>query len=632
MPEKRNRLEDVASSIEAIALEYPSARLARVLSGFANQLSILGQGLAYGSRRRRWIARLWLLRALRTLVYHRYLAVFVALFGMALVLPVLWRGWGTMDDALHRILLLPSTLPQALGTQFVFLDPNENARMMDLGVVPWWAFEGVQVAFLRPLASLTHWLDYQLWPDSPFLMHAHCVLWYGGLCGVVTLAYRRFMGRGVMAGLAAFLFAADATHLRCLTTLAGRNSLIAPLFGVLALLCHDQWRRRGRGVYALLASLNLVLALLSAEAGLAMVAYLFSYAICLDRGAWWRRLGSFVPYAGIVVAWRLGYQALGYGARGSGFYVDPLQEPLRFAFNALSCGPVLLLGQWVVLEPGVYAILSSWGSLAFWFITVSILAFVAKMLFPLLCQDRVARFWGLGMMLAVVPICAVSLPHGRLLIFVGLGAMGLMAQFIVGLFKRSDWLPDRRAWQKSSRALGFFLVGLHAVLSPLLLCFANAAFDGFFDPVVDLGSPPGVEQQDVVIVNMPSPGNAIFIPAFREVHGQAVPAHLRILAPGYSAVEVTRIDVRAKTVSLSGGGQVGYDRLLIATGGKPFVPPLPGADLLGVYTFTTWKDARRIDHYIEDNRVESALGFARKHGDAHVPASVEIDRAAVQHG
>jgi len=72
-------------------------------------------------------------------------------------------------------------------------------------------------------------------------------------------------------------------------------------------------------------------------------------------------------------------------------------------------------------------------------------------------------------------------------------------------------------------------------------------------------------------------------------------------------VEVTQIDVRAKTVSLAGGGQVGYDRLLIATGGKPFVPPLPGADLLGVYTFTTWQDARRIDHYIDDNRVESAL-------------------------
>jgi hypothetical protein len=478
------------------------------------------------------------------LIHHPYLAAFVALFSIVIVLPVLWRGWGTMDDTLHRLALLSSTPSQALGTQFVFLDPSVNAQLMDLGVVPWWAFEGVQVAFLRPLASLTHWLDYQLWPNSSFLMHAHCVLWYGGLCAAVTLAYRRFMGRGVMAGLAAFLFAADATHLRSLTTLAGRNSLMAPLFGMLALLCHDRWRRRGRGVYALLASLNLVLALLSAEAGLGITAYLFSYAVCLDRGTWKRRLSSLIPYAAIVVAWRLGYRALGYGAGGSGFYVDPIQSPLRFALNALQCGPVLLLGQWIILEPGVYGILSSWGGLAFWLITVSILAFVAKILVPLLRQDRVARFWGLGMVLAVMPICAVSLPHGRLLILVGLGAMGLMAQFIVGLFKRSDWLPDRRAWQKSARVLMFFLLGLHAVLSPLLLFFANAAFDGFFDPVVNLGSLPGAEQQDVVIVNMPSPGNAIFIPSFREVNGQAAPAHIRILAPGYSAVEVSRVDAR----------------------------------------------------------------------------------------
>lgn len=72
-------------------------------------------------------------------------------------------------------------------------------------------------------------------------------------------------------------------------------------------------------------------------------------------------------------------------------------------------------------------------------------------------------------------------------------------------------------------------------------------------------------------------------------------------------VEVARINTSERTASLSGGGQVGYDRLLIATGGKPFVPPLPGANLQGVYTFTTWQDAHRIDRYIEDGRVETAL-------------------------
>ena len=72
-------------------------------------------------------------------------------------------------------------------------------------------------------------------------------------------------------------------------------------------------------------------------------------------------------------------------------------------------------------------------------------------------------------------------------------------------------------------------------------------------------------------------------------------------------VEVTRVDAAERTISLRGGGLAPYDRLLIATGGKPFVPPLPGADLDGVFTFTRLDDARQIERYIEEHHVESAL-------------------------
>ncbi len=44
-----------------------------------------------------------------------------------------------------------------------------------------------------------------------------------------------------------------------------------------------------------------------------------------------------------------------------------------------------------------------------------------------------------------------------------------------------------------------------------------------------------------------------------------------------------------------GKGQVmDYDRLLIATGGTPFVPPIEGKDRKNVYTFTKWKDSEEI--------------------------------------
>ena len=64
-------------------------------------------------------------------------------------------------------------------------------------------------------------------------------------------------------------------------------------------------------------------------------------------------------------------------------------------------------------------------------------------------------------------------------------------------------------------------------------------------------------------------------------------------------VEVVRIDTEAQQIILQGGGNLGYDRLLIATGGKPFVPPLPGSDLDGIFTFTTWEDAQRMARYID---------------------------------
>ena len=72
-------------------------------------------------------------------------------------------------------------------------------------------------------------------------------------------------------------------------------------------------------------------------------------------------------------------------------------------------------------------------------------------------------------------------------------------------------------------------------------------------------------------------------------------------------VQVVGLDTEQRTLTLTGGGTVPYDRLLISTGGTPIVPPLPGADVPGIFTFTTWDDARRIARYIEDYRVESAL-------------------------
>ena len=58
--------------------------------------------------------------------------------------------------------------------------------------------------------------------------------------------------------------------------------------------------------------------------------------------------------------------------------------------------------------------------------------------------------------------------------------------------------------------------------------------------------------------------------------------------------KATKLDAKAKTVTLDKGKPLAYDRLLIATGSHPVRPPIPGLDLPGVHPCWTLDDARAI--------------------------------------
>ncbi|MER7012650.1 nitrite reductase large subunit NirB [Saccharopolyspora sp. NPDC000359] len=52
----------------------------------------------------------------------------------------------------------------------------------------------------------------------------------------------------------------------------------------------------------------------------------------------------------------------------------------------------------------------------------------------------------------------------------------------------------------------------------------------------------------------------------------------------------TGVDRAARTVSTSDGSVLGYDALVLATGSRPFVPPVPGHDLDGCFAYRTIED------------------------------------------
>lgn len=73
-------------------------------------------------------------------------------------------------------------------------------------------------------------------------------------------------------------------------------------------------------------------------------------------------------------------------------------------------------------------------------------------------------------------------------------------------------------------------------------------------------------------------------------------------------VAARHVDTAARTVELADGETIPYDDLVIATGSRPFVPQIPGAQLPGVHVFRTQDDAREILDATESSRRAVVIG------------------------
>ncbi len=76
----------------------------------------------------------------------------------------------------------------------------------------------------------------------------------------------------------------------------------------------------------------------------------------------------------------------------------------------------------------------------------------------------------------------------------------------------------------------------------------------------------------------------------------------------YFGETITQIDVAVKEVVSETGRRVSYDKLLIATGGKPIVPKIPGLDKENVHTFLHWDQVKSIKEKMEQMKQVVILG------------------------
>jgi len=284
---------------------------------------------------------------------RRAYAVLVALSigaGLWVLSPTVDAG-AISDDFLFTAMLEGEfAAPRSPLDLFNFANgsPEDVRALRRWGSVPWWAPDDFRISMLRPLSSALFAFDHAVWPGAYRAHHLHSLAWWVLLIAAVAALYRRLLPWPV-AALALWTFALDRCHHGPALWLANRGGLSAIAIGVLGVLLHVRWREgAGRGPWASTACFALALAF--GEWVFPIYAYLAAYELLGQRGPWQRRALALLPSTGAAVIFVAVRSALGYGATGSGVYVDPAGEPLRFVLFLAQRVP-LLLGDMVLDIP-----------------------------------------------------------------------------------------------------------------------------------------------------------------------------------------------------------------------------------------------------------------------------------------
>jgi hypothetical protein len=505
----------------------------------------------------------WLARWLSVPNADRVLVV----LGFALLLPSLDTGLAA-DDYLQTIMLdRPSPIAgfeRAPWDLFRFCDPGHFASLLEQGVFSWWDDPHTKLAFLRPLSAATHLFDHALFRNHGPILHLHSALWALVLFLGVRALYRSLITDRLVANLALALYALDDARGWLVSWVAARNAAIATALSVWCLVAHHLARsqRRPAAGRALLGPLLLGCALLAGEGALASCGYLLGYALFLERGPLRTRLMSLLPYAGVVLTWRIAYRALGFGAYGSSLYVDPQTDPVMYLGFLFRNGPLLLGAQFGGMWSDVSTLLfvAPRVQLALQAVTCLFVGFVLWLMRDALRSSGLARFALFGMACAVFPAVTATPAMDRLLTWIAIGASVLLAQLIApalraGEAERVGRVGDdgRHVATSRVRQLGVaVLVAVHLLGVVFLPSRARGNLVmrdtlGRADSAIPRDA--SVADKTLIFVNPPLLPYAAYLPIERAAQGIPRPRAQHILAMATTQLSIERPD--AYTLRLS---------------------------------------------------------------------------------
>jgi hypothetical protein len=432
----------------------------------------------------------------------------------------------------------------------------------DAGTIPLWSDLEFHQAFFRPLSSLSLALDFKLWPNAAWLMHLENSLLFALIVLVAASLYKALGLSTRVQGLATAFFAMQGAQSMTTGWISGRNTLLAALFGFLAIRLFVAARSGGGFRLLALSLLTFVAGLLGAELGVSAVAYVFAYALCLgdqpavNPGAGARvlapnagigtLLGALSGFALAIVAWLAFYRLGGYGVRNSGFYVDLSHDPGRFVIDLALAIPIYLASQ-LTFPFASTAGTAPFGTPIVAAVSLLILYLSRRLWLPWVREDPRARVLGAGSLLAIIPLGS-SPPQDRLVFFVSLGVCGLLALLI------DERLRDPRGRSQGRQKGALRLLRLHAIWAPLVyipfLFGSNSMIAG--GGAVLLERTLGDDPRPVLLVNPPSYLPAHFLAAAREWRGQSHPA-IDVLYGGSAELELTRIGDQSLQLTVARG-------------------------------------------------------------------------------
>lgn len=501
---------------------------------------------------------------LKAWLLHPRFSWFLAIVAFLVHTPTLRVGY-LIDDLPHRYFAQGHPMPggpRGFWDLYRFADGGPGTReALELGIHPWWADPGIKLAFFRPVTSTLRYLEEVVFGAHAIGPHLVSCLLFVGLTLAVLQLFREWIG-GAAASLAALLFAIDDAHATTVVWIAARHTMLATLFVVLGLTAF--LRARKQGVASPAAAVFFALGLASSEAALGGLAYFAALAfVPAPRADVAGRVRALAPIAAVTLVWMVLYVTLGYGARGSAFYVDPATSPGAFLQVAFLRAPVLALAQLFVppaevasMVPHLLSTLAITGAiLVTGFIALSVRVLGATRVIPL----------AFAFLVSLVPACGTS-PDDRLLVLPGVAAFGLLGLWARHLAHRPPSLG-----KKLAIAAGTLV---HVVFAVVLLPARALFFGAMFGAVLTRGEASfprddAFTRQDLIIVTAPDgllPGNMGLI---RILASGPIPLSTRILVGSpASPATVTRTAEDTLEISVEGGSML--DPFVRAYTSQPF--------------------------------------------------------------